>query len=161
MADAAKDNTDFEKLFSFSDVGQSLMPTLLNLIENSSCKSVAILGLSYGPSFKVHTNSPTFAIIKQLSPIIDNVSVHDPFYSAEEINALTGCTAIENLKELSDFDAVIIVTPHPYYTNNFTDILTAIKKNNSLLIDNLGVFRELASSVVRYWEVGSKAAENI
>lgn len=156
MADAVDGMDKLERAISFSSKGQYLMQTLEAVVKNRATKSVAVLGLSYGPSFKVHTHSPTFEIVKQLKPSVQNIAVHDPFYTGEEISRITECEALENLDSLHKYDTVILVTPHPYYHAQKEEILRIIGENGALLIDNLGAFRDLVPANANYWEVGSQ-----
>lgn len=159
MADAVNGMDTLEKFVPSGSKSQYLIHALEGVIRESETKSLAILGLSYGPSFKVHTHSPTFGIVKQLRPIVRNIAIHDPFYTSEEIKKLTGCDAIKDIESLSAYDTVILVTPHPYYHAKKDLIVTIVEQAGALLIDNLGAFRDIVPDNVSYWEVGSRVPE--
>jgi nucleotide sugar dehydrogenase len=156
MADAADGMDKLEKLIPFCEKGQYLIDALETVIRNNATKSVAILGLSYGPSFKVHTHSPTFEVVNTLKKVVEKIVIHDPFYTGKEIKNLTGCDALEDIEELHEYDAVILVTPHPYYYTKKDAILKILEKSPVLFIDNLGAFRDFVTENVDYWEVGSR-----
>lgn len=156
IADAVGSADKLEDVVHFSSKGQYFMETLKSVVKNHATESVAVLGLSYGPSFKVHTHSPTLEIVKYLKSEVQNIAVHDPFYTGEEIVKIVGCEALEDISELEVYDTVILVTPHPYYHAKKDDILKIIADKGSLLIDNLGAFRDFIPANTNYWEVGSQ-----
>src|SRR6202171_5487391 len=58
---------------------------LRRILEISVARKISILGLSYAPDLRVHTLSPSLRAIRFFSANNCEVSVHDPYYSRDEI----------------------------------------------------------------------------
>lgn len=106
-------------------------------IAEKGMKSIGILGLSYKGDVKVHVLSPTLRIRKRLSERGVKVRVNDPYYTAEEITALTGAGAFDFPNDLPDFDCILIVAGHRFYKAISEAKLIAHLKNCRLVLDNL------------------------
>jgi UDP-N-acetyl-D-glucosamine dehydrogenase len=71
---------------------------------------VLVIGVTYKPNVADVRNAPSLAILSQLLEIGIDVSYHDPLIPAIRIDGVD-LSSIE-LDRLSDFDALILVTPH-------------------------------------------------
>ncbi|MBW2975065.1 nucleotide sugar dehydrogenase [Candidatus Woesearchaeota archaeon] len=128
---------------------------IVESIINRGAKKVAVLGIAYTGDLKVHILSPGIPIAKGLKEKGIDVKVNDPYYTKEEVEAITGCSYAEFPEGLADRDAIIIVSPHMRYRyTSAQDILKSLD-NTKLILDNMGVWNDLAlPENVEYHEAG-------
>lgn len=126
-----------------------------SLIKRGS-KKVGILGIAYTGNIKVHILSPGVAIAKSLKAKGIEVKVNDPFYSKDEIEEITGCGHMKFPEGLSDVDTVLIAASHMQYVYTCKKKLVNNLRNVRLIIDNMGVWRNLKfPGHIRYFEAGN------
>lgn len=116
------------------------------------CRSIVILGLAYTADAKMHKLSPALDALETLRDT-PRLRVHDPYYSADEIDDLCGGIASLSFPDgLRDCDGIVLVTGHtPYRTTPVEDYV----QPGTVIVDNFGTWkdREFAPGV-RYHEVG-------
>ena len=118
-------------------------------------QKVAVLGIAYTGDLKVHILSPALPIIKQLKEKGIDVKVHDPYYSAEEINNLTGCENLQFPEGLEDRDTIVLVSPHMQYKYTNTFQILEHLKNTKLILDNMGTWKDISfPENIQYFEAG-------
>jgi nucleotide sugar dehydrogenase len=131
---------------------------IAEIIKHKGGRKVGVLGIAYKGDLKVHTLSPALKIITHLTKMDIKVSVHDPYYSQDEIKDITGCTDFSYPHGLDQFDTIIIIPDHRLYTQTPREVLFSYIKKVSLIMDNMGVwekFREnFKESGVSYHVVG-------
>lgn len=118
-------------------------------------KNVAVLGIAYTGDLKVHILSPAIPIAKLLKEKVNNVKVHDPYYSENEIESLTNCKSLKFPDGLADRDTIVIVSPHMEY--RYTDREKILKSlaNTRLVIDNMGIWNDIEFlEKIEYHEAG-------
>lgn len=117
------------------------------------CRRVAVLGLAYTPDARMEKLSPAFDVIKALARDGKEVHLHDPYYSAGEIQALAGVASLAFPADLAQYDGVVLVTAHTPYVQAEVERHVAPR---AVIIDNFGTWRERRfPPEVRYHEVGA------
>jgi nucleotide sugar dehydrogenase len=115
---------------------------------------IGILGLAYAPELKVHTGSPTLALVEKLRARGREVAVHDPLYAPEEIERLLGVPSFRYPDDLRGFDVLVVVTHHRAYRRIDPDQLAS--SGVRTIFDNGGGWRgERFPPAVRYVQVGA------
>lgn len=100
-------------------------------------KSVGILGLAYKGDLKVHVLSPTLRLTKRLREKGIDVKVNDPYYTAVEIERLTGAKDFDFPDGLPEFDCIAIVAGHRIYRAVSETLLKEKLANCRMIIDNI------------------------
>jgi len=125
--------------------------TLARLLEGR--QRIAVLGLAYTPDARMEKLSPAFNVLETLRDDGRAVRVHDPYYTPEEIEALTGVETLRFPEDLADYDGVVLVTAHTPYVQDEIERHVA---PTAAIIDNFGAWRDRPFPAgVRYHEVGS------
>jgi nucleotide sugar dehydrogenase len=114
-------------------------------------RRVGVLGLAYTPNAKMHKLSPAFEVLDVLRDT-PSLRLHDPFYSDDEIYDLCSVGRFQFPDDISDFDALILVTAHAEYVScpieDYVEPGTAV-------IDNTGVWAQRQfKDGVEYYEIG-------
>jgi nucleotide sugar dehydrogenase len=121
------------------------------------CRSIAILGLAYTPDAKMHKLSPALDALRCLKDT-PRLRLHDPYYTGEEIEGISGVQTLSFPDDLADCDGIVLVTPHAdYLAASVEDKI----KPGTVVVDNFGAWRnrEFAPGV-RYHEVGRRQIED-
>lgn len=140
--------SSFESDFSHPNV-------VVQRVKKSGFKNVGILGVAYTNDLKVHTLSPSLRIVEGLKKADINVKVNDPLYSAEELKELTSVDTFEFPEGLSEFEVILVTSPHMEYKfTNHNQIVDNLK-NCKLILDNMGAWRDVVfPSEIEYHEAG-------
>jgi len=93
----------------------NLRYVLADRIVERGFKKVGILGLSYKGNLKVHALSPAIRIAKRLRERGVETKINDPYFTADEIMAMTGSESFGFPEGLREFDCVLIVAGHRIY----------------------------------------------
>ncbi|MEU6312348.1 UDP binding domain-containing protein [Streptomyces sp. NPDC047014] len=104
---------------------------------------VLVLGLAYKGGIKVATLSPTVRITEELRRLGTEFSVHDPMYSAEEIEALLGpgTAATDLARAFREASTVLVVPDHPEFRGEpYLSLLDEPREQPLLVLDNHGVW---------------------
>jgi nucleotide sugar dehydrogenase len=128
---------------------------LRDLLED--CRSIVILGLAYTADAKMHKLSPALDAVDCLkdTPLL---RLHDPYYSAEDIDNICGVATISFPDDLRDCDGIILVTPHSAYVD--ADVESVVQPG-TVIVDNFGTWHEKQFAPgVRYHEVGRRMVED-
>ena len=84
--------------------------------------------------------------------------LHDPYYSADDIEDICGVATLEFPRDLADCDGIILVTPHTAYRQ--AEVETVIRPG-TVIVDNFGAWSERSFAPgVRYHEVGRRYVED-
>jgi len=117
------------------------------------CRRVAVLGLAYTPDARMEKLSPAFSVLQSLTRHGREVHLHDPYYTAREIQDLTGAQTLRFPDELRHYDGVVLVTAHTPYMQDEIERHVA---PNAVIVDNFGTWRDRRFPPgVRYHEVGT------
>ncbi|MFE6050007.1 UDP binding domain-containing protein [Kitasatospora sp. NPDC056446] len=106
---------------------------------------VLVLGLAYKGGIKVATLSPTVRITEELRRLGVPVSVHDPMYRAEEIDALLGdgTAATDLASAVREAATVLVVPDHPEFrAEPYPSLLDEPRAEPLLVLDNHGVWAD-------------------
>lgn len=115
------------------------------------CRSIVILGLAYTPDAKMHKLSPALDALECLKDT-PRLRVHDPYYSAEDIDDICGVATLAFPDDLRDCDGIVLVTAHTPYKN--AEVEKFIQPG-TVIVDNFGTWRTRRFLPgVRYYEVG-------
>jgi nucleotide sugar dehydrogenase len=122
-----------------------------------NCRSIVILGLAYTADAKMHKLSPALEAVECLKDT-PRLRVHDPYYSAEEIEDLTGVASASFPQCLADVDGIVLVTAHTPYMQPGVE---AHIMPGTVIVDNFGAWRDRPfAQGVRYHEVGRPGVED-
>jgi UDP-N-acetyl-D-mannosaminuronate dehydrogenase len=121
------------------------------------CRSIVILGLAYTADAKMHKLSPALDALDCLRDT-PRLRLHDPYYSADDIEDICGVATLEFPRDLADCDGIILVTPHTAYKEAAVE---DIVQPGTVIVDNFGAWgdRHFAPGV-RYHEVGRRYVED-
>lgn len=120
------------------------------------CRSVAVLGLAYTADAKMHKLSPALDALECLKDT-PRLRLHDPYYSAEDIDDICGVATLNFPDDISNCDGIVLVTPHAAYRN--AEIERYVQPG-AVVVDNFGTWRHRAfASGVRYQEIGRRARD--
>jgi nucleotide sugar dehydrogenase len=118
---------------------------------------VAILGICYRGDIKAHSESPHVKFALELVRLGTSIGVHDPYYSNEELNDITGGTSFRFPQDLKDFQFVYVGPNHNLYSKDVQSTLTHMRRGQSIL-DNQGIWEASADFArargISYWRVG-------
>jgi nucleotide sugar dehydrogenase len=121
------------------------------------CRSIVILGLAYTADAKMHKLSPALDAVECLrdTPIL---RVHDPFYSAEDIDDICQLPSLKFPDDLRDCDGIVLITAHTAYKEASVEDFI---QPGTVIVDNFGTWggRGFVSGV-RYHEVGRRNVED-
>ncbi|HEX6507503.1 MAG TPA: UDP binding domain-containing protein [Chloroflexota bacterium] len=121
------------------------------------CRSIVVLGLAYTPDAKMHKLSPALDALDCLKDT-PRLRLHDPFYSAEDIDDICGVATLNFPDDLGDCDGILLVTPHTVYRSaRIEDVV----QPGTVIVDNFGAWRDRRFQAgVRYHEVGRRYVED-
>ncbi|MGH2447507.1 MAG: UDP binding domain-containing protein [Chloroflexota bacterium] len=117
----------------------------------ADCRSIGILGLAYTVDAKMHKLSPALDAVECLRDT-PRLRLHDPYYSAEDIEDICGVTTLDFPGDLSDCDGLVLVTPHTAYREAAIEDLI---RPGTVIVDNFGAWRDRKlDPAVHYYEIG-------
>lgn len=139
----AENTTELDILEKVIETDREQPRIVADSLVDRGMESVAILGLTYKGDVKVDVLSPTIPIAERLQEYGVRVSVHDPYYGDEYIEARTGATAISFPDELPDHEAVVVAAGHRQYNYTQNDIILRYMQDASLVIDNTTLWEDV------------------
>ncbi|GAB3856544.1 UDP binding domain-containing protein [Dactylosporangium cerinum] len=119
---------------------------------------VAVFGLAYKGGIKVATLSPTIEIAARLRELGVPHSIHDPLYTPEEIERITGSPAMPDPETaLATAGTALVVTDHDAFLDpRFVGLLTAARDAPLFVLDNYGLLEDTQwPAHVRYRRAGN------
>ncbi len=120
------------------------------------CRSVVVLGLAYTPDAKMHKLSPALDVLECLKDT-PRLRLHDPYYSAEDIDDICGVATLSFPHDLSECDGIVLVTAHQAYQ---TSPVERHIQPGTVIVDNFGAWRNREFALgVRYHEVGRRTSD--
>lgn len=152
-----KNSTIPELIKTASVFNQVYTPMIFNNLKGifKNVKNVAILGVSYIANIKVPIGSITKEWVYELKNNGISVSIHDPLMSRNELDSyIPDCHIINDMNELKNYDALIVLTDHTFY-KEIPD-LTKLLNKDCFVIDNLGTWATILNDTnAKYYEVGT------
>jgi len=123
---------------------------IAELVDRHTDGPIGILGITYKGDLKVHTLSPAVAIIQYLKARGRRIWAHDPYYTPEELNRITGgVEALEYPRHLSKLSAILLVPNHRLYIQTPRKILFEHLRPGQLIFDNLGCWRKMDAEFLK------------
>lgn len=116
--------------------------------ENVKKSKVLVLGVTFKENISDVRNSKVIDVIATLRSYHLNLYVHDPYANKEELSDEYGIELIP--QPGNDYDAVIVSVPHKPYLIFDDDYFKTITKNNALIADLKGIYRDKITSR-KYW----------
>jgi UDP-N-acetyl-D-glucosamine/UDP-N-acetyl-D-galactosamine dehydrogenase len=100
---------------------------------------VLVMGATFKENVSDIRNSKVADVVKELQSFSLNVDVVDPHASSEELQHEYGFGLAENM--VSNYDAIIVAVPHAEYAKHDDAFFTSITKNEALVFDLKGTYR--------------------
>lgn len=154
LAEGGRDNPYLDPVLRAVEFNDNYFPQLYrerlrDLLQDR--RSIAILGLAYTADAKMHKLSPALAAVDCLRDT-PRLRLHDPFYSAEDIDDICGIATLNFPDDLQECDGIVLVTPHTAYRETQVEHLI---QPGTVIVDNFGTWRNRQFAPgVRYHEVG-------
>lgn len=128
----------------------SINKIVRTIMDNLKPKKIAILGMAYLGDIKVHVLSGGLRFTNAWEELhnirrIDDetiIKMHDTLYSKEEIKTISGKESLD-LKDLKDFDVIIVASDHAEYKKIDKKELIIQTKDCKLLLDNCGIWEDI------------------
>jgi hypothetical protein len=119
---------------------------------------ICVLGICYRGDIRVVIESPHLKLAGALLTEGIKISIHDPYYSSEEIARISGACSLDLPDEIKNFKFIYVGSNHKGYIDNREAIVSNIQSGATIL-DNQGIWcdmaNEFASRGIRYFRVGS------
>lgn len=116
---------------------------ITHVLRNSNEPKVLVKGVTFKENVSDIRNSKIVDTVKELLAFNIHVDVEDPFAEAHEVLEEYGLHLTD--KEANDYDAVIITVPHKGYTALGDDYFCSITKEQALIYDLKGIYRNTIS----------------
>jgi nucleotide sugar dehydrogenase len=120
---------------------------------------VAIAGLAYKGDLKVAINSPAIRIASELKGAGVDVAIHDPYFSAAEVEAIAGAPSFRFPEDVGYFDVLLLACDHRAYAATPLDRLQESLGGCKVVIDGTGAWRDLPLGHVAYHRIGDGTLE--
>jgi UDP-N-acetyl-D-galactosamine dehydrogenase len=111
---------------------------------------VLVKGVTFKENVSDIRNSKIVDTVKEIKAFNIAVDVEDPFADPEEVREEYGLELMR--KDGSDYDAVIIATPHHQYHSMPVEALYTITRPSALIADLKGIFKGLVHER-SYWSL--------
>jgi nucleotide sugar dehydrogenase len=122
------------------------------------CRNIGVLGISYKGDIKVPRVSRSAQVAQILAERDLEVAIHDPYFTADEIEAGWNLQSFTFPADVDHFDGLLIGADHRDYTKVLWDELAGKLGNCRLIIDNCGIWKDVDFKRlgIRYLEPGCK-----
>jgi UDP-N-acetyl-D-glucosamine/UDP-N-acetyl-D-galactosamine dehydrogenase len=125
-------------------VAKKVLQHIIQHNGNIKNAKVLLMGATFKENVSDIRNSKVADVVKELKSFSLNVDVTDPHASNEELIHEYGFGLIENIGK--DYDAVIVTVPHESYANHNDTYFASISKNEALIFDLKGTYRNTIMS---------------
>ncbi|MBT5330022.1 MAG: nucleotide sugar dehydrogenase [Gemmatimonadetes bacterium] len=135
------------------------MPTHIgDIFAQWGCRNVGVLGISYKGDIKVPRVSRSAQVAQGLAARGISVALHDPYFTAAEVEEGWGLEHFEFPGDIERFDGLLVAADHREYTKAMWDELSGKLANCRLIIDNCGIWKDVdfKRHGIRYMEPGTK-----
>ena len=112
--------------------------------------SVLVMGLTFKENVPDLRNSRVIDVIRQMTELGHEVTVHDPLASSEEASAEYG-VALDRGALQRSYDTVIVAVPHDAYAALDDQQLVGLVGRNGLLADLKGLYRDRHFPDIEHW----------
>ena len=100
---------------------------------------VLVMGATFKENVSDIRNSKVADVVKELKSFSLNVDIVDPHASSEELNHEYGFELTETIA--NNYDAIVVTVPHAAYKNYDDAYFASISKNEALIFDLKGTYR--------------------
>ena len=119
---------------------------------------ILIMGITFKENIPDIRNSKVVDIYKELREYGTNVYVHDPYAYKDEVKREYGIDLIDNIKDFSPFDAIVVAVKHDLFKKEYTlDKLEELYNPSykKVLIDAKGLYdkNEAIKRDYLYWRL--------
>jgi UDP-N-acetyl-D-glucosamine/UDP-N-acetyl-D-galactosamine dehydrogenase len=122
-----------------SHVAKKVLQHILQNNSNIKDARVLVMGATFKENVSDIRNSKVADVVKELKSYSLNVDITDPHASSEELLHEYG---FELSKEIANnYDAIIVTVPHEAYKNYNDAYFASISKNEALIFDLKGTYR--------------------
>ncbi len=140
-----------ERLTIVREAEHANLSAILNyaeIIKRHGVKKVCILGISEKGDRKDVRLSPSLILAEHLLKRGVSLSLHDPYYSSEEINRLLSGADYMDVELLSsDIDCIVMMTAHRFYRYMTQEDIDYIGISSvRIIIDNAGLWKDFKFS---------------
>ncbi|MBS1916836.1 MAG: nucleotide sugar dehydrogenase [Bacteroidetes bacterium] len=123
---------------------------ITHVVRNSNDPKVLVKGVTFKENVSDIRNSKIVDTVKELLAFNIKVDVEDPFAEEEEVFEEYGLHLTKKVAD--DYDAVIITVPHQQYVMLDEKDFAAITKDEALIADLKGVFKNKINNR-KYWSL--------
>ena len=124
-------------------LAKKILQHVIQYSDNVKQAKILVMGATFKENVSDIRNSKVADVIKSLQSYHLNVIVSDPYADSEELNHEYGfsLSEVEN-----DYDAVIVTVPHVPYLEYDDAFFTSITKENALIADLKGIYKDKITS---------------
>ncbi|HEX4849862.1 MAG TPA: nucleotide sugar dehydrogenase [Puia sp.] len=123
---------------------------ITHVLRVSNKPKVLVKGVTFKENVSDIRNSKIVDAVKELLAFSIHVDVEDPYAAEDEVKEEYGLHLVTN--ESNDYDAVIVTVPHRPYTILDDAYFKGITKENALIADLKGIYKNKISSR-KYWSL--------
>jgi len=131
-------------------VAEIVLKHLLEFSENIRNAKVLIMGATFKENVTDIRNSKVADVVNALKSYHLKVEVTDSFADSNELQHEYGFSLTKEIT--NNYDAVIVAVPHKPYLELNDAYFASITKNNALMVDLKGIYRNKISSR-KYWSL--------
>ncbi|MEX1201895.1 MAG: nucleotide sugar dehydrogenase [Ferruginibacter sp.] len=131
-------------------VAKKILQHIIQHNNNIKQARVLVMGATFKENVSDIRNSKVADVVKELQSFSLNVDVVDPHADSAELQHEYGfglCTQVAD-----QYDAVIVTVPHTSYLELNDDYFTSISKENAIVADLKGIYRNKIKSR-KYWSL--------
>jgi len=115
---------------------------------------ILVLGLTFKENVPDLRNTKVIDIISRLRELGHMVDIHDPLADKDEAQQFLNIDLIENLSDLSGYDAIVGAVAHSVYLDLSTAGIEGMMKDKGLVADVKGIWRNTEFSPgVKRWQL--------
>ena len=129
-------------------VARKIVRHIISNVNDVKSAKVLVMGATFKENVSDIRNSKVSDVVSELKEFFLNVDVVDPYADSEELNHEYGFSLAQNVA--NDYDAVIIAVGHEDYINLDDNYFSSITKQNAIVADLKGIYRNKISSR-EYW----------
>ena len=131
-------------------IAKQLVKKLIALGKGILGARVLVMGVTFKENVSDIRNSKVIDIINELKDYGVKVDVVDPYADSEEVKKYYGFNLIE--KPQDNYDAVIVAVSHEAYLNLDEKYFKTLAKENAVLVDIKGLYRNQIHNL-KYWRL--------
>lgn len=131
-------------------IAKSLVKKLIGMGKAILGARILVMGLTFKENVSDIRNTKVLDIIDELKDFGTVVDVVDPYADPEDVKRMYGITLSEKPKD--NYDSVVVAVGHDAYRNLKEDYFQGLTKDNSVLVDVKGLYRDKIHNL-KYWSL--------